>query len=121
MLRLAWPTWWNGRHRRLKISRLYRPCRFESGRGYQAKADFSDAAYSTVDFTSKKLVAKRFVSIAPAAPISRYYERVIEKTAPSCLVIIWASGLAQADDDIDLGNFRAFWRCRKAADFQLFR
>jgi hypothetical protein len=29
------PTWWNGRHKRLKISGLNRPCQFESGRGYQ--------------------------------------------------------------------------------------
>ena len=36
----TWPTWWNGRHKRLKISGLSRPCRFESGRGYQVLCDF---------------------------------------------------------------------------------
>ena len=35
------PAWWNGRHKRLKISGLSRPCRFESGRGYHVLGDFS--------------------------------------------------------------------------------
>ncbi len=32
------PTWWNGRHRRLKICCL-RACRFKSGRGYSSIFD----------------------------------------------------------------------------------
>ena len=28
------PAWWNGRHKRLKISGLNKPCQFESGLGY---------------------------------------------------------------------------------------
>ena len=39
--RATWPTWWNGRHKRLKISGLSRPCRFESGRGYHVLGDVS--------------------------------------------------------------------------------
>ena len=38
---LVLPAWWNGRHKRLKISGLNRPCRFESGRGYQILASFA--------------------------------------------------------------------------------
>ena len=34
------PAWWNGRHKRLKISGLSRPCRFESGRGYHVLGNY---------------------------------------------------------------------------------
>ena len=48
------PAWWNGRHKRLKISGLNRPCRFESGRGYHVLGDFS---FKTVSYG----VASNFV------------------------------------------------------------
>ena len=54
------PTWWNGRHKRLKISGLNRPCRFESGRGYQVLLILPLDVYQK----PRTLFAPRFVGSA---------------------------------------------------------
>ena len=84
------PTWWNGRHKRLKISGLNRPCRFESGRGYQILASFAFKVKHTWLISRKRelkrgqkgtLLGQKRVS-ADAGPINELYSANLPQIKP---------------------------------------